>query len=281
MGAGFEPVLTEDGSWTLAHPEHGEACHSLHGAWEEALLRYARPCRLAELAASRREARASSGAPVRLLDVGTGLGLNLAAALAECGDVPLEVVTLESDPRVVRAGLELPCGPADAAPFQLACRQSLAAALAAPGRAVPLGAGRVRLLLGDGCATLAELPARPQFDAVFLDPFSPARGRGLWEREFLSLVAARMQPAALLSTYTSSLTVRVELARAGLAVGRGPRVGTKGSGTLASLPRGSGGEALPALDPRTQRRLDARVARSGPAGPKAPPLGGEMDGAFA
>ena len=248
----FVPFQTADGSWTLAHPEHGETCHSRHGAWQEALERYARPCRLAELGAEHGR--------VHLLDIGTGLGLNLAAALAECGDSPLEVVTLESDPRVLRAALEVPYGPDDAAPYQERVRVGLAAAIAAVvsggHTAVPLGAGSLRLLLGDARETVASLPREPAFDAVFLDPFSPARGRALWEQGFLREIAGRMTPEAVLSTYTASLTVRVELARAGLEVGRGPRVGTKGSGTLASH-----AGALPALDARTRRRLDTRLAR--------------------
>lgn len=218
----------------------------------ESLERYARPCRLAEVAASRKS--------VRLLDVGTGLGLNLAAALAECGAVPLDVVTLELDAQVLRAALELPLGPESAAPHQRVCRTSLGLALATPGQVVPFGSGSLRLLLGDALQTLAGQPRGELFDAVFLDPFSPARGRALWERGFLADVAARMTAEALLSTYTASLTVRVELVHAGLDVGRGPRVGTKGSGTLAR--RMGGLRTMPPLEPRTQRRLAARVART-------------------
>ena len=193
--------------------------------------------------------------------MGTGLGLNLAAALAECDGTPLDVLTLESDPEVLRAALDLPLGPEPAVPHQRVCRASLAAALAEPGCAVPFGAGSLRLLLGDGQRTLADQPRDLRFDAVFLDPFSPARGRALWERAFLAEVAVRMTDRALLSTYCASLAVRIELVHAGLSVGRGPPVGTKTSGTLAC--RATSRRSLPPLEPRTERRLASRVARSG------------------
>ena len=45
---GWKPERTEDGSWTLLHPEHGEACHSHSGGWLEARERYAPPSLAAE-----------------------------------------------------------------------------------------------------------------------------------------------------------------------------------------------------------------------------------------
>jgi tRNA U34 5-methylaminomethyl-2-thiouridine-forming methyltransferase MnmC len=94
----------------------------------------------------------------------------------------------------------------------------------------------------------------------------------LWEQGFLCEVARRMGPRAILSTYSSAFAVRLALRRAGLAVGLGPRVGRKATGTLASLEA-----ALPPLEPRTARRLAAR----GPAGPENPARAGEMRGPFA
>lgn len=242
---------TADGSWTLVHAGLGEGCHSLAGAWQQATERYAGPCRLAELARER------AGAPVRLLDVGTGLGLNLAAARAALGAGALHVVTLERDPEVLCAGRALYERPdlADgpwSAPHRLV-RTALRAAERAGGNPVAFGNGTLRLLLGDARATLAEV-AGP-FDAVFLDPFSPARAGELWEPGFLAEVAARLAPGGWLSTYSASFRVRLALAVAGLEVGLGPRVGAKGEGTLARR-----GAPVPALAPRVSARLGRRLA---------------------
>ena len=77
MSAGWRPVLTGDGSLTFAHPVHGELCHDARGAFTQARLRYAAGCRLRA-----RGLAAGKGAELHLLDLGTGVGWNLAAALA-------------------------------------------------------------------------------------------------------------------------------------------------------------------------------------------------------
>ena len=139
-------------------------------------------------------------------------------------------------------------------PWHARVRSALRAALARPGRGVDLGRGGVlELRLGDARSTLLG-GARAAFDAVFLDPFSPARACELWEESFLAEVARRMEREGWLSTYSAAVRVRLALARAGLRVGRGPRVGAKGEGTLASP-----GGTPPALAPRLARRLARQV----------------------
>lgn len=262
---------TGDGSWTLVHPGHGEACHSRAGAWHEARERYARACRLAR--AGERASR--GGRAVRLLDVGTGLGLNLAAALEALAPsgAPLLARTLELERSAVERTLaERPRRPVppDVEPWWGAVASALEQALAAPAREVPLvvggrSAGSLRLLLGDARATLPALGEPEPFEAVFLDPFSPRADPALWEPAFLAEVARRLAPGGWLSTYTVSLAARAGLVAAGLRVGPGPRVGTKASGTLAR--RGADAGELP---PRVRRRVERRARSLGLAGRDAP-----------
>jgi hypothetical protein len=260
---GWRAVATADGSPTLASAAHGQACHSLAGAWTEARLRYAEPARVASLAAG--------GRRVRLLDVASGLGWNLAAALeaAERGGGALDAVCLESDALVIASALEL-ASPAGSPwePWWSRVRRALAAALLAPLRAetegVSLGgASRARLLMGDARERIRDVHPGARFDAVLLDPFSPAVEDALWEAAFLADVAARMERGARLTTYTTSLGVRTALAAAGLEVGCGPAVGAKSAGTLAAR-----GAAVPPLPARTERKLARRLerARGGAAG---------------
>ncbi|MDZ4774959.1 MAG: MnmC family methyltransferase [Planctomycetota bacterium] len=275
--AGWSRVVTGDGSITLAHPLHGQTCHSRAGAWTEARERYALACRVRERAL---ELQRAGRATFHLLDVGTGLGLNIAAALESLDGtgVALDVVTLESERSVIEATLTLG---STAIPelerHHGVVRRSLARALAtidareshdgsaraqageggelATEACVELGQGHVRLHLGDGRATIHRIERNPVFDAVFLDAFSPGVDASLWEPDFISEIAARMAPASLLSTYTVSIGVRAALLNAGLSVGLGERVGTKASGTLAGK-----GSAIEALDSRTQRRIEARAS---------------------
>jgi tRNA U34 5-methylaminomethyl-2-thiouridine-forming methyltransferase MnmC len=261
----WQPLCTDDGSWTLVHPVHGEACHSRSGAWLEARERYAVPCRLDERA---RELGASR--PLWLLDIGTGPGWNIAAALAASAEsgAELRVETFESERAAVAAGLGLPAGPRGAEPWWSATRAALALALEAPGRAVPLRAGGISgelvVHFGDARERLAALAPGARFDAVFLDPFSPGVDEALFGADFLGEVARRMHPRAVLSTFTSAFRVRRALCAAGLAVGLGPAVGHKRSGTLASR-----AAPLPPLRAATA----ARLAHFGPgACESGPPL---------
>jgi tRNA U34 5-methylaminomethyl-2-thiouridine-forming methyltransferase MnmC len=248
----WTPVLTADGSWTLRHGRLGATRHSLSGAWQQARERYARPCLLREVALDRGR--------VRLLDVGTGLGLNLAAALAELAGTGavLEATTLEADEAVLRAALALEDWPREVGEAYEPIRSALRAALERRARsaASARGAGlELSLLLGDARETVELLPVGA-FDAVFLDPFAPRDDPALWSGPFLAALARRLAPQALLSTYSASLAVRTALARAGLRVGRGPRVGAKAEGTLASPARD-----LPPLERRTARKLERRGPR--------------------
>jgi chorismate dehydratase len=257
---------TADGSFTLVSAEHGEACHSLSGAWLQARERYARPCRL-------RERAATGERTLRLLDVGTGLGLNLAAAFAELEGTGafLDVLSLEIDPEVVRAALALPIDDPELARALRPVHAALGPALASGGGVFPLGdRGSVRVVFGDARRTLIESVEPELFDAVFLDPFSPKVAPDLWSDAFLAQVGARMSERSLLSTYSASLRIRRALEAAGLAVGRGPRVGTKSAGTLAAH-----GFELPPLDPRTARKVARNLLR----GPN-PDRGAESEGPF-
>ena len=238
----WTPIRTADGSWTLRDETLGQACHSLSGAWEQARLRYAGPCRVRELGLER--------GVVRLLDIGTGLGLNLAAALAALDGTGarLEAVTFERDAEVLSRARELADWPAEVEAWLRSAHEAL-------GGEARVGVS-IRLVVGDAREQLPAIDELP-FDAVFLDPFSPQVAPELWSEAFLAEIARRMTPQSVLSTYSASFAVRLSLARAGLVVGRGPRVGAKAEGTLASREW-----ALPPLEGRLQRRLERRRGSS-------------------
>jgi chorismate dehydratase len=235
------PLSTGDGSSTLIHSGHGEACHSRAGAWQESRERYARACGLADF----------RGETFRLLDVGTGLGLNLAAAIEALDETGarLEAVTLERDASVLEAGLALP-QPPEVERWMSRVRKGIDENEAG-------SFASIRLVLGDARETLPALDGALRFDAVFLDPFSPRVEPDLWSPGFLAEIARRMAPGSILSTYSAAISVRAGLAAAGLRVGPGGRVGTKREGTLASPDR-----PLTSFDERTMRRIVARPETS-------------------
>ncbi len=201
---------------------------------------------------------------LRLLDVGTGLGLNLAAAIEAVRGTRcrLEIVTLELDRGVIEAAFSLE--EREHEPHGAAALALLRAALAHPDGRAQGEQVALQLVLGDARETIANLP-KSHFDAIFLDAFSPRVEPELWTPKFLAELAGRMAPGSLLSTYSASLAVRVGLAAAGLQVGPGGRVGTKSSGTLASPDRLL--EPFPArLGRRISRRAGALGRFPSPAG---------------
>lgn len=257
-------VRTADGSPTVIDAGHGEAMHSREGAWTEARERYVEPTGCT--ARLRERGRAS----LRVLEVGAGIGLNLAAlvqaaaaAREEGSRVRLEVIALERSTEALRLGIELARAEPPGAPWSRPWRtvaDALEQALEAGGVAVPLGAlGSLELWIGDARRRIARVPLAPPCDAVFLDAFSPGVEPECWEAGFLGALAARLAPDGWLSTYTAAARVRVALLAAGLRVGRGPRVGNKREGTLASPTL-----EPPPLEPRLARRLARRAAAGAP-----------------
>jgi hypothetical protein len=211
------------------------------------------------------------------------------AALAACaaaapGTRPVEVTTLECDPSVLDAARCLVAEPpvpkptreaVEAARWLAVVVEALDRARAAEGSPVDL-TERVRLILvvGDGRETLPE--RSETYDAVFLDPFSPAVDGSLWEPEFLRSISLRMRPGSWLATYSAASRVRARLAACGLRVGAGAALGTKAEGTLASPDL-----EPPPLAARRCRRLARRVpALCAELGWPIPPLFGASSGGF-
>lgn len=257
----WTPAPTADGSITMIDPG-GLALHDRQGAWTESQERYAKGCALHE--------RARDLDRLGLLDIGTGIGMNLAAALeaVDGGRARLDVTSFELHPGVLRAALLLE-QPATVerwiAPVRDALQRALADLEAARVHGIELGdRHHLRLVVGDARAFLPEVPS-DSIDAVFLDPFAPAEAPDLWSRSFLADVARTMSTGARLATYTASLSVRTGLAAAGLNVGAAARVGHKAQGTLATR-----GVAVPPLEERSARKLGRRLERMGLACPEPP-----------
>jgi hypothetical protein len=208
-----EPVVTADGSLTCRHPVYRETYHAVEGARSEAVAKFILPSRLEE--------RLSSG-PVRLLDVGFGLGVNCRVAVDTARRIPgscLILHTLEADPEAwVRArGLYPEC--------RVTERLAEAGHCCGDGMEIFRHDGDIR-------QTLSGLPG--PYDLIFHDPFSPMKNTECWTVDLFRRLFERLHPDGMLLTYSESAAVRAGLLQAGFHLGTSPAVPPHRGGTVAA-----------------------------------------------
>ena len=224
LAGAFIATQTADGTPTLYHPTYKQHFHSLAGAGSEAEKKFAEPSELLE----RLQASVAIQKPVRLLDIGFGLGGNAFAAISCAEKVPaskLEIVSLENDERTLQASMSL--YPADS------WQKNILSELIKEQTAVYKNTS-ITLLLDDGRMSVQNLPDN-SFDLVWLDAFSSEVNPELWSRQFLQeCYRCLKEEDSLLLTYSSAPGVRGALYKVGFAVGETPSFGRKRGGTLAA-----------------------------------------------
>ena len=215
----IKKIITADQSESFMNEEVGESYHSHTGAVEEALKKYAVPCKIKELAKS---------GNLCILDVCFGLGYNSAmaidVALEENPQCQIEVVGLELDPEIINRIPEVNPPIKFYPHYRKITPKNLK---------FKEGNVTVKVLLGDGREKVKEL-ANNHFDAVFFDPFSPKTAPEMWNVDFFKEMARVMQKRAILATYTCARMTRENMMRAGLFYDDGPIIGRRGPGTIAT-----------------------------------------------
>ncbi|MDW8097665.1 MAG: MnmC family methyltransferase, partial [Aquificaceae bacterium] len=214
-GAGI--ARTEKGDFTLLSPKYGEPYHSLSaGAVGECLEKFLLPSRLLQKAEKQKR--------VSLLDVGFGLGYNVAVAIKKIRDVnpraEIEILSLEKE-----LPQEVPPLPGE----YRAIHERLWNRLPE----FEDGGVSFKLLLGDARERIREVEGF--FDAVFHDAFSPYRNSEMWSLEFLSHLKRLMGGESIWVSYTSALPVRKALRMLGFKLSSTRSVGRKRGGTKACL----------------------------------------------
>jgi len=205
-----ESVRTDDGSLTRRHPVTGELFHARDGARGETLAKYIQPSRLAE--------RLLDG-PVRLLDVGFGIGTTCLESLSLPAPHGLQIDTLELEEDAFRVAMAYhPPHPLFDALDQHGIWEDKTR--------------RVVAHRGDLRQTLPRIG--PGIDLVFHDPFQPLRNSEAWTVEVFRMITERLAPGGLLLTYSQSRIVRAGLAEAGLWIGETPAQPPQRGGTAAA-----------------------------------------------
>ena len=229
--AGFF-IKTEDGSYTLSSGERGsesETLHSIFGARTEAFEKFAIPSKLREIS--------EEVEVVKILDICSGIGYNASAVLdyLKDSDVRIEIDMVESSIETLASSLFI----ANICESHGYVKKVIENYLIENGY---LQFNKVLSSISPNIDIYIHVcDARDylkncedkEYDAVFLDPFSPSKSPELYSVDFFSKLKNYLTPTALILTYTAASPVRSAMINAGLYIGEGPVVKRSG-GTIAS-----------------------------------------------
>ena len=214
----FQPCRTEDGSYTLYHPQYRQHFHSVAGARTESLKKYIEPGRLNDLLENQ--------SSVHLLDVGFGLGCNACAAVFAAESVSrgfLSITSLEADLQVLDAALSLP--ETSQTPIIQALKKN---------GFYQSDSAEVRLTAGDARQSVQTLPDH-FFDLIFLDAFSPDANPELWTLDFILQLKRVLKKTGRIAAYSSAYPFYGALLEAHFHIYLSEPFGRKRGGTVASL----------------------------------------------
>lgn len=213
-------IETDDGSTTLFIKEYDQAMHSRSGAYEESLLKHINPSGVLK----------KRDTPVNVLDIGFGLGYNILALVTEFIEKKrnniLNIISLEKE-RTFSPFME-----------SISFNDSRDMYYTLVKKAYTSGEANekninISVKFGDARNIIKNLD-REKFDAVFQDPFSPSKNPELWSLDYFKIIYRIMKQNGVMTTYSSAFQVRRALIEAGFHIGKGPSVGQKREGTIAS-----------------------------------------------
>ncbi len=211
-------IMTADNTETFLNTEVGESYHSQTGAVEEALKKYANPCKIAE--------KAKAGT-IKILDMFFGLGYNSAmaidVALEANPNCEIEITGLEYDPNIIQKIQEVN-PPINSYKIYKQLTNN---------KIIQHNNITIKLIIGDARETIKQFKDE-HFDAVFFDPFSPKTAPDMWTQELFTEVHRVMNSSAIMATYSCARMARENMKAAGLFYDEGPVVGRRGPGTIAT-----------------------------------------------
>ena len=225
-------IQTEDGSYTLSsdlRDNEKETLHSTFGARSEAFEKFVIPSKLLE--------KAEEGGVIRVLDICSGVGYNVSALLdylKDC-DVEIEVDMVESSIETLATTLFVP----DVCDSHSYVKKAIESYLIDHdylcfNKVLSNIPSNVKININVCDARdFVRFPSEKEYDAVFLDPFSPALCPELYSVDFFVKLKDFLTPTALVLTYTAASPVRGAFIDAGFYIGEGPRFNRSG-GTIAS-----------------------------------------------
>ena len=223
-------VKTGDGSYTLNSNSidgKSETMHTYHGAINESMEKYIKPADL------------KNKKKVHVLDICSGLGYNAAACIEYLDDdAKIEIDMIEISEETVAAALLIE----NPIKSYKTIKQVVEEKLYEKGslgfkfnkEKIPSRLN-INIHIEDARRVIKDFEGKKKYDAIFLDPFSPAKCPELFTHEFFLILKNLLKNEGIILTYTSAVPVRSAMVHAGLHVGEGPQFGKRSGGTVAAI----------------------------------------------
>jgi hypothetical protein len=216
----YKIIITEDNTQTLWSEYFDENCHNTSGAISETIYNYIEGCEIENLS--------SLYNPIHLFDVGFGPGIGLKCLLAF--DFPIKYYSIEIDRELVFWALR--------ENFKLSNWQTLEMGDGISMVSFTIKNVEAYLFIGDARKSIPKAIEQKlilPLHAIFQDPFSPKKNPRLWTVEWFLLLKSISHPDVKLSTYSSSVSIRKSLIKAGFIIKNAKGFAKKRTMTKATL----------------------------------------------
>jgi chorismate dehydratase len=208
-------IETDDGTFTAFSKLYGEACHSTSGATKETHTHYIEGCDVVNK---------SKLKEINILEVGLGVGIGFLETAKALNNSFFTFVTMEIDEDLIEyviASNSLFFGIEKKEYFYELKNQNF----------------HLIILNGNARETLVRFKKdfNIKFDCIYQDAFSPKRNAILWTKEWFELLFSLASNESIMSTYSSSSSIRKSMIAANWKLYKGEKFGPKRSSTRAKI----------------------------------------------
>ncbi|HOF33656.1 MAG TPA: MnmC family methyltransferase [Spirochaetota bacterium] len=202
----YNIIETEDGSFSLYSKEFDQLMHAREGAYTEALSKHVFPSKIL----------CSNDKVINILDIGFGAGYNPLALIMQTRDKEFEkinIFSLEFSKDSYSSLAKIYFNDEKDKYFDKIKQGFL-------NNIISFENVNINFLFGDARESIRNLSERKiYFDAVFHDPFSPAKNSELWTVDLFKAIGNIIKNNTYLTTYSSALQIRRGMIEAGFYIG--------------------------------------------------------------
>jgi chorismate dehydratase len=202
----YNIIETDDGSFSLYSKEFDQLMHAREGAYTEALSKHVFPSKILS----------SNDKVINILDIGFGAGYNPLALIMQTRDKEFEEINIFSleFSNDSYSSIEKICFNDEKDKYFNKIKEGFLI------NNITFENVNINFMFGDARVSIKNLSERKIFfDAVFHDPFSPAKNSELWTVDFFKVISSIIKDNAFMTTYSSALQIRRGMIEAGFYIG--------------------------------------------------------------